>query len=208
MPQEIVIRLNRTVFVRLLVLVAFVAISIPTAVWASNRFVDVPDTNVFHDDITALANAGVTLGCNPPTNDQYCPTDVVTREQMAGFLNRLGALDGQAPVVNASTVQGFGSEAFVFAPEPVAGLTREYTATASGGAPFECFGATALLFEPDFQVFHQLTSTPVGIDPWEVNVQLDTRGVNPGEYKICLATLDASNLPAGDYQLNGWMLLK
>jgi hypothetical protein len=32
--------------------------------------------------------AGVTLGCNPPTNDEYCPDDLVTRGQMAAFLKR------------------------------------------------------------------------------------------------------------------------
>ncbi len=32
--------------------------------------------------------AGITKGCNPPTNDRYCPATVVTREQMATFLTR------------------------------------------------------------------------------------------------------------------------
>jgi len=35
--------------------------------------------------------AGITKGCNPPTNDKFCPKDNVTREQMAAFLRR--ALD-------------------------------------------------------------------------------------------------------------------
>lgn len=35
-----------------------------------------------------LAGAGVTLGCNPPTNDNFCPADNVTRGQMAAFLKR------------------------------------------------------------------------------------------------------------------------
>jgi secreted trypsin-like serine protease len=51
-------------------------------------FTDVPTTNVFRTDIQKLATAGITRGCNPPTNDRYCPTDPVTRQQMAAFFRR------------------------------------------------------------------------------------------------------------------------
>jgi len=61
---------------------------VPTAGWAANRFKDVPDSNVFHDDISWLAATDVTKGCNPPENDQFCPTQNVTRGQMAAFLRR------------------------------------------------------------------------------------------------------------------------
>lgn len=50
-------------------------------------FVD-DDGNIFEVDIDKLATAGVTKGCNPPINDQYCPADFVTRGQMAAFLVR------------------------------------------------------------------------------------------------------------------------
>jgi hypothetical protein len=46
------------------------------------------DGNTFEADIDKLASAGVTKGCNPPTNDEYCPNDFVTRGQMAAFLVR------------------------------------------------------------------------------------------------------------------------
>jgi hypothetical protein len=52
-----------------------------------NPFVD-DDGNIFEDDIEALAASGVTKGCNPPMNDKYCPSQFVTRGQMAAFLNR------------------------------------------------------------------------------------------------------------------------
>jgi hypothetical protein len=42
----------------------------------------------FETDINKLAAAGVTKGCNPPTNDMYCPNNAVTRGQMAAFLHR------------------------------------------------------------------------------------------------------------------------
>ena len=53
-----------------------------------SRFVDVPQDNVFYDEIEWLAASGITRGCNPPTNDHFCPTKPVTRGQMAAFLFR------------------------------------------------------------------------------------------------------------------------
>lgn len=44
--------------------------------------------NTFAADIDKLATAGVTKGCNPPTNNMYCPDDFVTRGQMAAFIRR------------------------------------------------------------------------------------------------------------------------
>ncbi len=52
-----------------------------------NLFTD-DDGSVFEDAIDKLGTAGITRGCNPPTNDLYCPDSVVTREQMAAFLHR------------------------------------------------------------------------------------------------------------------------
>ncbi len=50
-------------------------------------FVD-DDSSVFEGDIDRLAAADVTRGCNPPTNDRFCPDDELTRGQMAAFLAR------------------------------------------------------------------------------------------------------------------------
>ena len=51
---------------------------------------DFTDDNdsIFETDIEKLAAAGITTGCNPPTNNRYCPDDKVTRGQMAAFLVR------------------------------------------------------------------------------------------------------------------------
>jgi hypothetical protein len=52
------------------------------------------DTSIFEADIEKLAAAGITRGCNPPLNDQFCPDRYVTRGQMAAFLTRaLGYTD-------------------------------------------------------------------------------------------------------------------
>jgi len=56
-----------------------------------NIFVDTSGS-IFEADIDKLATEGVTRGCNPPTNDLFCPDAFVTRGQMATFLNR--ALSG------------------------------------------------------------------------------------------------------------------
>ena len=53
----------------------------------TNRFID-DDGSVFEADIEWLAAKGVTLGCNPPVNDRFCPVGIVTRGQMAAFLVR------------------------------------------------------------------------------------------------------------------------
>nr|MDJ0953177.1 S-layer homology domain-containing protein [Acidimicrobiia bacterium] len=46
------------------------------------------DGSVFEPSIDRLAASGITKGCNPPWNDQFCPNDFVTRGQMAAFLVR------------------------------------------------------------------------------------------------------------------------
>jgi hypothetical protein len=85
-----------------------VFLSIPAGSWASHKFTDVADSNIFHADISWLADAGVTKGCNPPSNDRFCPSDFVTREQMAAFMKRLA----EARVVDADTVDGLHASAF------------------------------------------------------------------------------------------------
>ncbi len=48
--------------------------------------------SIFEDDINRLAEAGITIGCNPPDNDNYCPDDLVTRRQAAAAIVRALAL--------------------------------------------------------------------------------------------------------------------
>src|ERR1041384_1364175 len=54
---------------------------------ASQRFTDVPPTNVFYNFIDRLAVLNITLGCTPD-HMMYCPGDPVTRGQIAAFLVR------------------------------------------------------------------------------------------------------------------------
>lgn len=50
-------------------------------------FVD-DNGNPHEPDIEAIAAVGITRGCNPPTNDMYCPDRTVTRAEMASFFVR------------------------------------------------------------------------------------------------------------------------
>lgn len=88
-----------------LAVVAATVMAFPLGVLASHQFADVPNSNIFHNDIDALVDAGITAGCG---GGNYCPNQAVTRGQMAAFMNRLGALaPGKTPVVNADRVDGF-----------------------------------------------------------------------------------------------------
>lgn len=75
--------------IRLVVFTAAITVlvAVPTSVFASHQFRDVPADNVHHAAISWLADQGVTSGCNA-SGDLYCPEDPVTRAQMATFLKR------------------------------------------------------------------------------------------------------------------------
>ncbi|MFP3916141.1 MAG: S-layer homology domain-containing protein [Actinomycetota bacterium] len=82
-----------------------VLVATPLAVVATDAFDDVPESNVHHDDIAWLKDAGVTVGCNPPDNNEFCPGDPVLRQQMATFMRNLA----ENQVVNAATAEVAGS---------------------------------------------------------------------------------------------------
>jgi len=95
---------------RLVLVTAVVAalIAFPMGALAVATFGDVPEGASYFNDIEALAATGVTTGCG---GGNYCPKDFVTREQMAAFMNRLGALqEGKTPVVNAAELGGFRAQ--------------------------------------------------------------------------------------------------
>ena len=54
-----------------------------------DRFVD-DDGSPHEASIDALAASGLTIGCNPPLNDMFCPNNRVTRGQLAAFFHRAG----------------------------------------------------------------------------------------------------------------------
>jgi hypothetical protein len=102
----------------LLVLSLAVVVLIPVTAVASHQFTDVPNANIFHGDISWLADNGVTKGCNPPANTMFCPEANVTRQQMAAFMHRLAVnkvVDAKTAVTadNANKLDGKDSTAFL-----------------------------------------------------------------------------------------------
>jgi hypothetical protein len=63
------------------------------------------DDSIYQEAIDRLGTAGITSGCNPPANDEFCPTQRVTRGQMAVFIARA---IGLSPII----------------PPPAHGITR------------------------------------------------------------------------------------
>ena len=64
--------------------------SMALSIWVTptSGFRDVGSGSTFDSSIRWLATGGITRGCNPPTNDRFCPDSDVTRGQMASFLVR------------------------------------------------------------------------------------------------------------------------
>ncbi len=88
---------------------------VPAVVSAgTSDFDDVPPTNVFYNDISWMADAGVTKGCS---DTRFCPDDFVTREQMAAFMHRL-AIGGS---VDAGMLGGVSAADYVTHDEVGAG---------------------------------------------------------------------------------------
>lgn len=59
----------------------------PVRLVFDGRFYD-DETSVHRNGIEAIAAAGITVGCNPPFNDKFCPDGVLTRAQAATFMAR------------------------------------------------------------------------------------------------------------------------
>jgi hypothetical protein len=73
----------------------FLAFALLAPLLPGGTFVD-DNESVHEASIEAIAAAGITVGCNPPVNDRFCPSQSVSRGQMAAFLNRALALPGSA----------------------------------------------------------------------------------------------------------------
>ena len=68
------------------VALAFLALA-PAPAGASGRYVD-DDRSRYEGYIEAASAAGLVSGCNPPTNDRFCPHRAVTRAEVAILLSR------------------------------------------------------------------------------------------------------------------------
>jgi hypothetical protein len=71
------------------------ALHLPTS--SETPFTDTSES-VHERQIASLAAAGITKGCNPPENDQFCSERVVTRGEMAAFISRAWGYSGEVDV--------------------------------------------------------------------------------------------------------------
>lgn len=147
---------RRRSVVALSVLFAALIVAVPVA-WASDLFGDVPNTNPFHDDIGAVARAGVTKGCTTTTPPNYCPSDPITREAMAAFVHRgfsrvgTSSVQGSSLPANADTIVmsktitvGLPAGALAGAAQFVGGtgtvsLFASSAASCTTGSPVACY---------------------------------------------------------------------
>jgi hypothetical protein len=168
---------------RLALLVLAIALTVPAGVvLASHTFSDVPSTNKFHSDIAAIAAAGITSGCAP---DRYCPDGLVTRGQMAAFLNRLGALaPGKAPKVNADRVDGLHANALIRVGQSQ--TTADTVVTSTG---------TLIAYGTDLVI-----DAPA---PGFVMVDASAVVVNSGCTSVCTVTLYAHHVQGDTYSIGG-----
>jgi hypothetical protein len=81
-------RVRQRVLVAVLIAAGLFTLAWVGSVAASSGRFDDDDGNVHEPNIDAIAEAGITRGCNPPANTSFCPQEVVTRGQMAAFLVR------------------------------------------------------------------------------------------------------------------------
>ncbi len=106
-----------------LLLAAFLVVLVPLATLAA---FDDTASSPHKTDIDLIAAVGITKGCTTTT---YCPTQAVTREQMASYLARTAGLGSNPPVVNAKTVQGYAPDGLVRVARAQSGATTALTTT-------------------------------------------------------------------------------
>ncbi len=78
---------NRAAILMLLLLSVFSAWAVPPALAQTATFSDVPSNYWAYAYIEAIYSAGITVGCSQSPLS-YCPSDPVTRDQMAAFIIR------------------------------------------------------------------------------------------------------------------------
>ena len=131
-------------------------------------FVD-DDGSIFEADINSIAEVGVTKGCNPPTNNKYCPDNLVKRDQMASFFAR--AL-GLAPITpppptTIPPLKTFGDGIWIVGTDISAGTYR------TDASPDHCYGARLSGFGGTFD---EIIANELGTEPLIVTIEKSDAG--------------------------------
>jgi len=168
---------------------AFLVRALGLKAQGSKDFTDDNDS-VFEDDIEKLATAGITKGCNPPSNTRFCPDSNVTRAQMATFLAR--ALDLE--LIEVGPPPGLPAE-------DDAALVARFHVRRTDSSPVEPYFVRNMAYWP--RSFNSgLDVNPVlGNDNWQVD-----RVDNAGRYDGWDALSPANSWGFNNYgQDNTWM---
>jgi len=145
--------------------------AVPLGVIASHSFSDVPDSNIFHDSIDWLADNGITVGCNPPANTQFCPDDSVTREQMAAFLRREAQAFGQVGTQVTDFDQAILIDSSVYVELLSIEVTPKAEATVTLSAHATLERSTSAEGRYELRIFRGgCTGTAVGAGWWRPNM--------------------------------------
>ena len=150
---------------------ALIIALVPLSIYAANGFTDLQVGSVHNDDIDTIYNLGITTGCVPDT--QYCPTNNVTRQEMASFLARTASLNRMAftSLPSAAAKEDLGT-----------GPARSYMTvdlTVPGRA-----GDAAMLVKVDFTGYAYARSAAVGVQnpdcPCMVRGEITVNGETAG----------------------------
>jgi hypothetical protein len=127
----------------LLILAAAGIVAVPVAL-ASHDFTDVPDANPFHSAISAVKAAGITAGktCVPPgTPPTYCPSENITREAMAAFVQRgMPRIEQDTTTNGADILEGGGIVNGLTGNLTVGGVNGTQFVTVDGWATIDTLG--------------------------------------------------------------------
>jgi S-layer family protein len=133
MRIKVEIELRRPARRSVALLLGVLLLAVPAVALAGHQFNDVPNGHPFHDQIAAIAEAGITAGF---PDGGYHPGDPVTRQAMAAFmqrgLGRVGLAIGEAPMT--ATVSVAAGSAFALA-VPVRQLTITVPGASSAFGP-------------------------------------------------------------------------
>ncbi len=82
-------------------------IAVPTSVWASHQYSDVPANSSYHDEIDAVTDAGVTKGC---ATGKFCPSDYIRRDHLSTWLTRTSGRATMNTTTLLSVIRDFNGE--------------------------------------------------------------------------------------------------
>ncbi|MEO6349163.1 MAG: S-layer homology domain-containing protein [Candidatus Limnocylindrales bacterium] len=136
-------------------MIATLVLTVPAVVFASHQFNDVPDSNQFHNEISAIAGAGIAAGFG---DGGFHPSAPVTRQAMAAFMERgLGHIVHDGQTIASSSVDVDAGSAF--SPHT---LVKELSITVPGAS--NNFGPTQVVYlHGRIELTGEMRSTPYGL---------------------------------------------